>query len=222
MRLEPAEFDLLWRRLELPQKPLELNVPAAGPPPEPPQRADGLLRVVGHRTAQVDLRWAGGAGELRGLVAVRGRHRALALWDGEGVTLRWVDHVEDLVAALEEMPQGEGRSISVPTEAVTKAAGTGDVGRVQQRLVTAGVPRPDARTFAEFLSARRLRAGQIGASAADRWGTLRRAPRVIHVLDTDRGRYATYERGGYRMVVGVDRSRLATIVRELYTEVAGA
>ena len=63
-----------------------------------------------------------------------------------------------------------------------------------------------------------MRAGQFGASGVDQWGKLQRVPWVIHVLDTERGRYATYERGGYRTFVGVDAGWLVAVVRELYTD----
>jgi hypothetical protein len=248
VRLEPAEFNLLWSGLAVGARPLELHVPAQGATRadaarltaratetlrerdlllggEPAPRVADLLHLMAGRTAQVDLRWAPGPGlpELRGLVALRGKHGALALWDGEQVTLRRVRpvvFVEELVGVLGEMPAGGGRSVSLPADVLARASrdGAGDVERFQRRLVSNGVSRDDARALREFSEARRLRAGQFGASGVDQWGKHRRVPWVIHVLDTDRGRYATYERGGYRTFVGVDSGWLVAVVRELYAD----
>lgn len=251
MRLEPAEFNLLWSRLGLPDRPLELNVPAQGATlteaarlsaqaadelrrrdllvsDEPAPRVAGLLNAVARPVAQVDVRWARGADlpELRGLVALRGKNGVLALWDGESVILRSVKHAmfaEELVAVLGESPPGAGRSVTSPAELVLHAsrASGGEAERFQHKLVSAGISRDDARAWRDIVEARRLRAGQIGASGFDQWGKPTRAPWVIHVFDTDRGRYATYERRGYRTVVGVNTSWLVTVVRELYTDVVG-
>ncbi|TDV45567.1 ESX secretion-associated protein EspG [Actinophytocola oryzae] len=248
MRLEPAEFNLLWRRLDLPARPLELNVPAQGATlaeaarlsaraaealrrrdllvrDDPAVKVAGLLNTVARPATQVDLRWArgGGVAELRGLVAVRGRSGVLALWDGESVTLRGVRSVaapDELVAVLGESPPGAGRSVTTPAEAVGRASreSNGDAGLFQRRLVAAGVSRDDARVWRDVVEARRLRAGQIGATAYDQWGRGTRVPWVIHVLDTDRGRYATYERRGYRTIVGASTHWLVTVVRELHSE----
>lgn len=248
MRLEPAEFNLLWSKLGLPTKPLELNVPAQGATlteaarltsqaadalrarellvrDEPAPRVAGFLNVVARPEAQVDVRWAHGAGapELRGLVALRGKNGVLALWDGEGVTLRWVKHAmfaEELVAVLGEVPAGAGRSVTSPADVILRASreSNGEAERFQRKLAANGITRDDARAWRDFVEARRLRAGQIGASGFDRWGKPIRAPWVIHVFDTDRGRYATYERRGYRTVVGVNTNWLVTVVRELYAD----
>ena len=248
VRLEPAEFNLLWARLGLPAKPLELNVPAQGATlteavrlsaratdalrgrdlltgDEPAARVASLLNVVARPAAQVDVRWSRGVDvpELRGLVALRGKNGVLALWDGQQVRLRRVKHdvfVEELVAVLDEMPAGTGRSVTAPTEVILRASreSSGDAERFQRKLVAGGVSRDEARAWRDISGAHRFRAGQIGASGFDQWGKPTRAPWVIHVFDTDRGRYATYERRSYRTVVGVNTSWLVTVVRELYTD----
>lgn len=248
MRLEAAEFNLLWSRLGLPAKPLELNVPAQGATrteaarlsakaadtlrakalltgDEPTPRVAGLLNLLASPEAQVDLRWAVGVGvpELRGLVAVRGKNSVLALWDGEAVTLRSVRRdllAEELVSALGEYHAGGGRSVTSPAEVVLRASRESgdDSERFQRKLVAGGVSRDDARAWRDFVSVPRLRAGQVGASVFDQWGKPVRAPWVVHVLDTEWGRYATYERRGYRTVISADRDRLTTVIRELYTD----
>lgn len=248
MRLAPAEFNLLWQRLGLAAKPLELNVPAqgatrteaarlsaraadalrtrallTGDQPEP--RVAGLLNLLASPEAQVDLRWAIGVDvpELRGLVAVRGKNSVLALWDGDAVNLRSVRRdmlAEELVSALGEYHAGGGRSVTSPAEVVMRASRESgdDRDRFQRKLVAGGISRDDARAWRDFVSVPSLRAGQIGASAFDQWGKPVRARWVIHVLDTEWGRYATYERRGYRTVISADRDRLVTVVRELYTD----
>lgn len=247
MRLEPAEFNLLWQRLELPAKPLELNVPAQGATlteaarsaaqaaeslrrrglllrDDPDPKVASYLNTVASPEAQVDIRWARGDGpELRGLVAVRGRNGVLALWDGASVTLRGVRpamYAEELVSVLGECSPGVGHSVTSPAAALLQASrdSKGEADRFERKLVTAGVSRDDARAWRALVSARRLRGGQIGATAYDQWGKPTRAPWVIHILDTDRGRYATYERRGYRTVVGAQPGWLVTVVQELYTD----
>jgi EspG family len=154
---------------------------------EPAPRAAGLLNAVAHPAAQVDVRWARGVDvpELRGLISVRGKTGVLALWDGKTVTLRGIKHAmfaEELVAVLDESPTGAGRSVTSPAEAVLRASrGAGDAERFQRRLVTAGISRDDARVWRDFVDARRLRAGQIGATGFDQWGKPTRAPWVIQV-----------------------------------------
>lgn len=244
MRLEPAEFTLLWSRLALPPTPLELDVPAQGATlaeaahltaaaestlhtrdlligDEPAPKVAGLLCAIAHRTAQVDLRWATpGAPELRALVAFRGKHNVLATWDGAKITLEWVPRetfAEELTAKLGESSPGTGRSTNVPAETLKNAAHE-NPDKFQTRLTKSGIPRDDARALRDFATAERYKAGQIGASATDRWGVLHRAAWVIHILDTDKGRYATYERRGYRTVVGVTNARLATIINDLHRE----
>lgn len=249
MRLEPAEFNLLWARLGLPARPLELNVPAAGTTvaeaarlsdraafalrardlltgEDPAPRVAGLLNAVARPVTQVDVRWSRGVEvpELRGLAALRGKTGVLALWDGEAVTLRGIKQsmfAAELVAVLGPSPAGTGRSVTTPAEVVLRASkeSRGEAERFHRKLVASGVSRDDARAWREVVESRRLRAGQIGATGYDQWGRPTRAPWVIHVLDTDRGRYATYERRGHRMIVGVDTNRLVTVVQDLYTDV---
>lgn len=248
MRLEPAEFNLLWTRLGLPATPLELNVPAQGMTlteaarisahatdtlrdrglltgDEPAPRVAGLLTLLATPEARLDLRWARGGDvpELRGLVAARGKNCVRALWDGSTVDLRSVKHdmaVEELTSALGEWHAGGARSVTAPADVVRRASrdSGGDGDRFQRTLVAGGLSRDDARAWRDFVSVPGLRAGQIGASAFDRWGKQTRVPWVIHVLDTERGRYATYERRGHRTVISADRGRLVTVTRELYAD----
>lgn len=249
MRLAAAEFNLLWQRLGLPAKPLELNVPAQGTTMSEAARSadqaaatlrtkallteDGvapraasLLNTLAAPESQVDLRWAPGIDlpELRGLVAVSGKNGVLALWDGDTVSLSLIRQTmlaEELVSALGDYHAGGGRSVTSPAEVVLQASrdSAGDVARFERKLTAGGLPRDDARAWRDFVSVPRLRAGQIGASAFDQWGKPVRAPWVIHVLDTEWGRYATYERRGYRTVISADRARLVTAVRELHATV---
>lgn len=252
MDLEPAEFNLLWRALDLPARPLVLNVPEQGATlaeaasvaaraadtlrarglllaaDEPAGKVAGPLTDVASPAAEVDLRWSPGAGspELRGMVAMRGKNDVLALWNGERIRLRRVRHdvfAEELAAVLDDdTPPGEGRSVTAPAGVLRNASRAGgDPARFHRRLIAAGVSRDDARAWREFVEAHRHRAGQIGATAYDDLRRPTRAPWVIHVLDTERGRYATYERGGHRTVVGVDSGWLATVIRELYLEATG-
>ena len=236
----------MWSRLGLGAKPLELNVPAHGMTrteaarltaraetalrerqllvaADPAPSIAGRLNVLAKPEAQVDVRWARGGGtpELRGLVAMRGKTAVLALWDGERVGLRGVKRdlaADELVRELGAAPAGAGRSVTTPADVVVRASRHGDVERFQRGLVAGGVSRDDARVWRDVMTAPRLRAGQLGASGFDRWGKAARVPWVIHVLDTERGRYATYERGGYRTLVGVDTSQLVRLVRELYAD----
>jgi hypothetical protein len=248
VRLEPAEFNLLWTRLGLPARPLELNVPAAGATvteaarlstaaavalrtrdllvdDDPAPKVAGLLNTVARPAAQVDIRWSRGVAvpELRGLAALRGKNGVLALWDGEAVSLRGIKQVmfaEELVAVLGPSAAGTGRSVTTPAEAVLRASAEsrGEADRFQRKLMASGVSRDDARAWRDVVESQRLRAGQIGATSYDQWGRPTRAPWVIHVLDTDRGRYATYERRGHRMLVGVNTNRLVTVVQDLYAD----
>ncbi|SHG38408.1 ESX secretion-associated protein EspG [Streptoalloteichus hindustanus] len=242
--LSPAEFNALWRRLDLGAKPLELNVQEVGRTADEARSAyrdawgrlgerglvtgddvDGgltdALVTLAKPTAAVDLRWAvGPEQELRGLATARGEWAAVGALSGGRV---WVDSVRSgafvpaLVGLMGPTPAGPGRTVSVAAPVLDEAAAAaGPSGQgFESALVSAGVRGNDARTLMTVIGAQRLRAGQLGAALWDRLGRRRRAPGVVNVFDTAQGRYAMYERAGYVTVAAADERRITELVQEL-------
>ncbi|HEY8374165.1 MAG TPA: ESX secretion-associated protein EspG [Pseudonocardiaceae bacterium] len=259
--LEQAEFNVLWRRLELGARPLILNTREQGFTVDEARFIDqqawqalaarGLvftdgsvhpdledaLQTLATPAAEVDLRWAPGIGqEVRAMAVRRGDLGVVAMLDntqgdphgngGPGGPI-YLDVVRDtafvdaLVGLLPDTPPGPGSAVSMPSTAVEKALrhSDGDDAEFEAALMDEGVRPGDARLLVDMVGGERLAAGQIGAAVRDRWGKRTRAPWVVALTDTHRGRYAMYERGGWITVAPVSRQRIVELVRELLQSV---
>jgi ESX secretion-associated protein EspG len=168
--------------------------------------ADALSLLARYRwavDARMDLQR-----EVRALGAATGSAAVLAVLDASTVTItpctphRLPAHVARL--AGDATAAHGGRSINVRAEALLAAAGrvagTREPHRLAGELVAEGVPAAEASTIARLnagmLDAGQF-AGQFGAEAADRDGTLRRAPCVIGFCDTRDGRWAQLRTTGH-------------------------
>ncbi|MCP2262115.1 EspG family protein [Streptoalloteichus tenebrarius] len=242
--LDRAEFNVLWRRMELGARPLVLVTAEHGSTLDEAGQVDDAawaalgarqlvgddgtvhpdldlaLRVVSQPSVAVDLRWATGPGrEVRALSAVRGETGILAVLADDVVHLdlvRDTAFVDAAVGVLPPTPPGPGTAVNVPSGAVEEATRQGgDDYDFESALLDAGVRASEARLLVDMVGGDRVAAGQFGASSWDQWGARTRAPWVISVTDTPRGRYAFYERSGWLTVAPVDHHRLVDLLREL-------
>ncbi|GGM46924.1 ESX secretion-associated protein EspG [Longimycelium tulufanense] len=242
--LEQAEFNVVWRRAGLAERPLVLATTELGGTLEDAARIDdqawealrarhlvrsdgtldadleAALRTLARPAAALDLRWAPGPGpEVRAMSAVQGGLGVLAvLVDG---TLR-LEEVRDtafvpaMIDVLPDVPPGPGGAVNLPAATVEQATRAGEADyEFESALLDAGVRPNDARLLVDMVGGERIAAGQLGAAVWDRWGNRRRTPWVITVTDTDRGRYALHERDGWVTVAPTDRLRLVELARDL-------
>ncbi|SHE54278.1 ESX secretion-associated protein EspG [Streptoalloteichus hindustanus] len=246
--LDRAEFNVLWRRLGLGARPLVLALAEQGGTLDEAGQLDDrawdalcgrqlaasdgsvhpdldlALRVVAQPSVAVDLRWSAGPGhELRALSAVRAETGILAvLFDGvvHLDLVRDTAFVEAVLGLLPAVPPGPGTAVNVPSGAVEEANREGgDDYAFESALLDAGVRPGDARLLVDMVGGDRVAAGQFGAASWDRWGARTRAPWVVTVTDTARGRYAFYERSGWLTVAPVDHHRLVDLLHELVRSV---
>ena len=236
--LTPEEFGTLWPELRLGGVPYPLDVPRAGQADVDHLRRDvePLLRVLGEAEVAVDL-VADADGPVRALAAAKGGFAVLAVVSARGVELSVIRPAGLTAALLEVLPEreaGPGHALSVPVEALDKAAalvdaeddeddhpwGGGTVHDERSAFLKAGLSPADAALMSE-LATSRVAGGQFGVSCTDR-GQRRRAPMVVTWFDTPRGRYLMVKEGAWLSVAPADHRRLLARIESLLSRSAAA
>ncbi|MGH3940351.1 MAG: ESX secretion-associated protein EspG [Pseudonocardiaceae bacterium] len=249
LRLSTVEFNALWRWMDLGDKPLLLNVPDHGATLDERDRLDNQAweelrarRVVEARrprpevedalgalarpTVEADLRMITGPGrEVRVLACAAGSVGVVAIPRVDAVELRPARPsglAEALLAHVPEHPRAPGNAVLIPAELATGDGLRADTELV--RLQRAGLHSDDAYQVRRLLTGSMLRRFKIGAAARDRLGRRHRAPSVVSVLDTERGRVQIRHQrnsGGDRLLLApTDKQRLTSDVAELIRSAA--
>lgn len=239
LRLSAAEYNVLWRRLRLGDKPLVLDTPDHGPTlPERDaldERAWQQLRarrIVGDDAAtpevaevlgalarperEIDMRvWTGPGEPLAALACSAGSVAAVAMIREGGLLVRparTAQLPEALLAHLPEHRAATGRPVLLPRAVADKGV-RGDV--PLDKLERGGLTSNDARQVRAMLTGRTVRQIKIGAAARDRGGARRRAGSVVSLLDTEAGRILVKPERDGTLLVPADRDRVVTEVSAL-------
>ncbi len=239
LQLSAAEYNVLWRRLHLGDKPLVLDTldhgSTFGERDALDERAWQQLRarsLVGDRDAapevtdvlgtlarperEVDLRvWTGPGAPVTAFACFAGTIAAVATLLGGGLLVRSARSsqlAQALLAHLPDHPAASGNPVSVPETLVT-AGLRGDV--PLDRLERGGLTSTDARQVRRLLTGRTVRQMKIGAAARDRSGVRRRARSVVSLLDTAAGRILVKTERGRLLLAPADRGRILTEVSAL-------
>lgn len=220
--LSATELDVVWRAENLGELPLVIDVPSPGKTHA--ERADlerrvwtelvdrevadavgqpvwqlrDLLVVVGRRRRSLQLR-VFGQNAINAILAVRGRHVALAVLDGRFRIRRVADTglAATLLSLLPPVPAGTGHSVSVRTTAFASAARADSPGRARDILQRNGLSADDARTLLTMTTGI-LRTAQVVDEWRDDLGATTRS-RPVSVQDTPHGRYRSI-----RTITGTD------------------
>lgn len=250
-RLSTVEFTALWRALGLGDTPLLLDVPehswtledrdrqdsqaweelrtrrlvdARGPRPELADALGALARPA----AEVDLRMlTGPAQQLRVLACAAGLVGIVAV-PGSGIVdllpIRRTELPEALLAYVPEHPRAAGEAVSIPFHLVQDEGVRADTDL--DRLERAGLDTAQARQVRLLIAGKVVRRFKIGAAVRDRLGRRHRAPDVVSVLDTVRGRVQIrrqWHDGTARLLIApVDKQRLTAEVAGLIQAAADA
>ncbi|HXV91948.1 MAG TPA: ESX secretion-associated protein EspG [Pseudonocardia sp.] len=245
--LDTVDFDVVWERLRLGPTPVALRVRSPGRthaerreivaagweglrarglagPSGPHPELVRLLHLLARPSRQVELRaWWGSS--VRAVAAGHPGTGVLAVRRESTVVLEPCGSLPTaLLGVLPAAPAGPGRATTLPTAVLTAAlAARGEAG-LRAALVARDLPPADAGLLTRMLEGAERRA-QIVALATDRWGVLRRLPRVVGVLEATRGRYlltrTTTEDGvEWSTVTPTDDRRLRHRVGELLDEAA--
>jgi hypothetical protein len=165
---------------------------------------------------------------LLAVVAALGGHGVLAVQDGRGYHLHPVPAdglASAIVSLLPPAPRGTEKSITVPLEQLIAGPGADFLQRRSTRDGGAGRPSDDEdrKALARLHAQPRLRGGQIGANARDRFGGKSRAP-VLSWFDTETGRYFTQASRGRdgRDWITIAPADAATLRHRLGEMLAGA
>lgn len=243
-RLSTVEFTALWRALDLGDKPLLLDIPehsrtlddrdrqdsqaweelrtrrlvdARGPRPELADALGALARPA----AEVDLRMlTGPAQQLRVLACAAGLVGIVAV-PGTGIVdllpIRRTELPEALLSYVPEHPRAAGDAVSIPFALVQDEGLRADTDLA--RLERAGLRTAQARQLRLLIAGTVVRQFKIGAAVRDRLGRRHRAPDVVSVLDTTRGRVQIrrlwHEDSARLLIAPVDKQRLADEVGAL-------
>ncbi|MGQ0839685.1 ESX secretion-associated protein EspG [Actinokineospora sp.] len=245
--LTEPEFDLVWERLGLGERPYPLDVPSFGETLD--ERAELLAQVLDSLAAKgcydgrdLDRRFEDqllllarhevsvdgllAVGEnLRVLGAARGGRGVLAVQSGGEIRVGPVPServVAEIIALVPDAEPGPGGPLSLPKavfhEAVDAFARNGFAG-LELALNQGGVRGRDMRTVATLVSSSRHGGGQLAANSLDRVGRRSRTD-VLNWFDTEAGRYLSYpERQDRLTFTPADSARLAQRLRELVTSV---
>ncbi|MGH3916616.1 MAG: ESX secretion-associated protein EspG [Pseudonocardiaceae bacterium] len=241
LRLSPVEFTVLWRRMELGDKPLLLNVPDHGATLDERDRLDNqaweqlrarrlvearrprpeiedALGALARPTVEADLRMMTGTDqEIRVLACAAGMVGVVAVPGADALDLRPARPsglAEALLAHVPDHQRAAGDAVTMPAEL---AGGDGLRADTElARLERVGLRSDEARQVRRLLSGSMLRRFKIGAAARDRQGRRHRAPDVVSVLDTEYGRIQVRQQQGGRLLLApTDKQRLIGDVTEL-------
>lgn len=237
--LTPGQFATLWADLRLGAMPYPLDVYGTGREDVDHLRRDlePLLRLLDSHQIAIDL-VADVDGPVRALAVSNGRFALRAMISTRGVELSVIRPTGLPVALLEVLPHadaGPGHALSVPVEAMQKAAALVDAeddggddypwgggGEYDERsaFVKAGLSQADAALMSE-LTTGRIAGGQFGVSLSD-GVTRRRGPMVLTWFDTARGRYMMVKDGAWLSVAPADQGRLLARISSLLSRSAAA
>jgi hypothetical protein len=244
--LSTIEFDVLWESERLPNRHVALDVPSPGRTHTEraalvaaafagleqrglatsgraePDLAD-WLSLLAYAPISIDS-WVWTDHEISALAVASGDQGLLAVVDGAEVWLipaRATAIADAAVSIAGDMPAGPGRSVSLPTDILTKAD-RGDPQAMITVLSENGVPLSDAQMLASMVAGMNNR-GQLGVESGSRGQRRQRAGRVVAFHDTDAGRYVYLTRASsdgrmWSTITPADNSRLAACVRELLDE----
>lgn len=243
LRLSTAEFTVLWRRMELGDQPLLLNVADHGatlderdqlddqawvqlrarglvearrPRPEVEDALGALARPV----VEADLRMASGPGqEVRVLACASGMVGVVSVPTAQAVDL-FPAHpsrlAEALLAHVPDHPAAAGNAVMIPAEL---AQGPGLQADTElARLERAGLRTDDARQVRRLIAGSVVRRFKIGAAARDRLGRRHRVPDIVSVLDTEHGRiqiHSSHTGSAGMLLAPTDKQRLTSEVTAL-------
>lgn len=248
LRLSLREFTTLWRRMELGDKPLLLNVPDHGATLDERDRLDNqaweqlrarrlvearrprpeiedALGALARPTVEADLRMMTGPDrEIRVLACAAGMVGVVAVPTADAVDLlpaRPSGLAEALLAHVPDHQRAAGNAVTIPAELTTGERLRADTELA--RLERAGLRSDEARQVRRLLSGSMLRRFKIGAAARDRRGRRHRAPSVVSVLDTEHGRIQVrQQQNGHLLLAPIDRQRLTGDVTELIRAAAAS
>lgn len=254
--LTPQQYDIVWDDLDLGEQPypvagrkhgrtveerallrnrvygeLTARRLADGPRLDP-ELADALSLMARARQS-LDMIWLPerDARAMRNVLAVSaGDSGLLAERTDEGLRLRAVRGpavVAALLDLLPAVPAAPGRSITVPTEALTPQPDEQQEDSIYQTGRPSGSTTTQQLRSLESLFARpRLRGGQIVANVLDRHGRRTRS-RPLEWFDTEDGRCMAQTGAGadgrqHLLVAPADNARIANRVRDMMDALAVA
>lgn len=243
-RLSTVEFTVLWRRMELGDTPLLLDVPEHSRTLDERDRQDAqaweelrarrlvdsrgprteladTLSALARPTVEADLRMITGPGrQVRVLACAANLVGVVARSGTDTVELqpiRPADLAQGLLVHVPEHQPAAGEAVSIPAGLVQ---GDGlradtDLGRLER----AGLRADAARQVRRMLTGSVVRRFKIGAAARDRLSRRHRVPDVVSVLDTEHGRLQISRQprsGGNELLIApLDRQRLSDEVAGL-------
>ena len=252
-RLSRLEFDLCWERLGLGEFPTILAINSHGDLLDERRALHreawnsledkgytdrgeldgalaGWLRMLARPEREVDarLRLDPSGPRVRALAAGVGRYAVLAVLTADELTLREIDAsalARSVVTLLPEHATPRARSVSLPAEVLDHAAARAgeSSNRMENLLVDARIPRPDAHLVASVLGTV-VRMGQFGAACRERrhggLGPRRRGPYAVSFYDTPDGRWQFTRRASgdgreWSTLAPADHGRLIHAVTEL-------
>lgn len=216
MSLSHLEFDVVWERLDLGDRPYPIDVRSFGETMderaelceqafqtlaekglhdgrELDPRLEDLLVMLVRNTFTVDGHLMG-ARHMEILAASRGDRGVLAVLTGSELRLRPVrdtNLVGEVVDLLPDEKPGPGGAVTMPRavfrDATEAYARSGYVG-LEAALNAGGVTGRDMRTVVTLVESARHGAGQLAANGTDQAGRAARTP-VLNWFDTAAGRY---------------------------------
>ncbi|GAA4861903.1 ESX secretion-associated protein EspG [Saccharopolyspora rosea] len=237
--LSPLEFDVLWSGADAGAPPFPLSASVHGQDVAEWERIrettladlrgrashrgveDLLPLLVAPRLVVDSIGYADGP--LRA-VAAGGAHSAvLAEVFQERVELTEIRPTALVGAVVDHLPDVDaatGHSITLRYRDLARATSEDDtddplgIDDETDALVRAGVSEEDAERLVR-LAENRIRGGQLGVSALDRTGALRRSEVLISWFDTPSGRYMMVRDGEWVSISPASRSRIAHRVKEV-------
>lgn len=245
IRLDSAEFFLLWWTAGYGDPPLALDIPhvgrtrtsraelavhadaalserGLGTVGSPARDLAGYVRTLAEPAYTLDLHAVGEGPELRAMSAAGPEGAtAAAVVDGE-VRIGPVPPdgvVPVLLEALPPVPAGPGRGGNVRWADYRRACVDGDrggSGAFVEALCDAGVRRPEAFTIMRAIAGRRG-GGQLGANVRTPRGWARTGS-TVNWVDTEEGRYTIRRGGDWVMITPVDVPRLTAMAEEMLAD----
>lgn len=252
LELSHQEYNTLWRRLQLGDMQLLLDIPDHGATyaernsldgqawrrlqqrgivdgPRVAPEVEDLFGTLARPALEADLRVRTPTGPAeRVLACAAGLIGAVALLTPNGLTVEPVppnDLARALLNTLPDHPPTQGNAFSVPAELVDRGGRlNGD--QALAELEKAGLRWSDARQFIEWLKSRTVRVATIGTAARSRTGRRHRTPEVLTVFDAEAGRYLfRHQRtphGATLLIAPGEQQRLAAEVELLVRSAADA